>query len=73
MYNVKNCQFSNKKLSFVELNVFDLIKYFNSEDATDVKRSVRFSSFGIQNKNILSIFSHEIRFKIQKVPQGSKK
>ena len=74
MYNVKNCQFSNKKQSFVELNVFDLIEYFNSEDATDVKRSVRFSSFGIQNKNILSILLHEFRFKIQKVPhQGSKK
>ena len=73
MYNVKNCLFSNKKLSFVELNVFDLIEYFNSEDATDIKRLVRFSSFGIQNKNILSIFSHEFRFKIQKVPQGSKK
>ena len=72
MYNVKNCQFSNKKLSFVELNVFDLIEYFNSEDATDVKRSVRFSSFGIQNKNILSIFLHEFRLKSKKYPKVRK-
>ena len=39
MYNGKNYIFSEKKLSFVEFDVFYLIKYFNSEHATDFKRS----------------------------------
>ena len=45
MYNGKNYIFSEKKLSFVEFDVFYLIKYFNSEHATDFKRSDKCSSF----------------------------
>ena len=66
MYNGKNYIFSEKKLSFVEFDVFYLIKYFNSEHTTNFKRSDKWSSFWIQNKNIFFRIFKWILMKIEK-------